>query len=288
MDIIKNFESGKTDIFITAEVGINHNGDINIAKKLIDVCSDSGIDAVKFQKRTIDKVYTSEFLSSERESPWGTTQKDQKEGLEFGEKEYDEINDYCNQLGIQWYASAWDTESQTFLKKYNLKFNKIASAMTTNEEFVKVVADEKKPTFISTGMCTIEEIREAVEIFNKAGCDFVLMHTNSEYPSPEKNLNLRMLETLKKEFNCNVGYSGHESSVSPSIYAVALGAVSIERHVTLDRSMYGSDQSASLEPIGLKNLVNQIRKFNKIYGDGVKKITDVEKEVAKKLRYWED
>tara|TARA_Y100000817_G_C16860378_1_gene545507 strand:+ start:2265 stop:3131 length:867 start_codon:yes stop_codon:yes gene_type:complete len=288
MDIFKNFQSGKSEIFITAEIGINHNGDLKIAKELIDVCSESGLDAVKFQKRTIDKVYTSEFLSSERESQWGNTQRDQKEGLEFGEKEYDEIDNYCKKTGIEWYASAWDIESQAFLKKYNLKFNKIASAMTTNEEFVNVVAAEKKPTFISTGMCTMKEIKKVVDIFNEESCDFILMHTNSEYPSPEENLNLKMLETLKKEFNCNVGYSGHESSVSPSIYAVALGAVTIERHVTLDRSMYGSDQSASLEPIGIKNLVNQIRKFNKIYGDGVKQITDVEKEVAKKLRYWED
>ncbi len=288
MDIFKNFQSGKSEIFITAEIGINHNGDLKIAKELIDVCSESGLDAVKFQKRTIDKVYTSEFLSSERESQWGNTQRDQKEGLEFGEKEYDEIDNHCKKTGIEWYASAWDIESQTFLKKYNLKFNKIASAMTTNEEFVNVVAAEKKPTFISTGMCTMKEIKKVVDIFNEESCDFILMHTNSEYPSPEENLNLKMLETLKKEFNCNVGYSGHESSVSPSIYAVALGAVTIERHVTLDRSMYGSDQSASLEPIGIKNLVNQIRKFNKIYGDGVKQITDVEKEVAKKLRYWED
>ena len=288
MDIFKNFQSGKSEIFITAEIGINHNGDLKIAKELIDVCSESGLDAVKFQKRTIDKVYTSEFLSSERESQWGNTQRDQKEGLEFGEKEYDEIDNHCKKTGIEWYASAWDIESQAFLKKYNLKFNKIASAMTTNEEFVNVVAAEKKPTFISTGMCTMKEIKKVVDIFNEESCDFILMHTNSEYPSPEENLNLKMLETLKKEFNCNVGYSGHESSVSPSIYAVALGAVTIERHVTLDRSMYGSDQSASLEPIGIKNLVNQIRKFNKIYGDGVKQITDVEKEVAKKLRYWED
>jgi len=283
----KNFMLGKSHVFITAEIGINHNGDIDLAKKLIKQSSEIGIDAVKFQKRTIDIVYSEDVLLSPRESPWGTTQKEQKEGLEFSEEEYDEIDRYCKELGIIWYASAWDIPSQEFLKKYDLPVNKIASAMATNLDFVKNVAQEQEPTFISTGMCTITQIHEVVKIFKDYECSFVLMHTNSEYPSPLENLNLKMIKTLNEEFSVNVGYSGHESSVSPSFAAVCFGAVSVERHITLDRAMYGSDQAASLESVGFKSLVSMIRKLNKTYGDGIKRITDVEKTVAEKLRYWD-
>jgi len=286
MDCFKNFIVGKSKVYVAAEIGINHNGDIDLAKQLIKAAKDSGADAVKFQKRTIDKVYTQEMLDSFRESPWGTTQREQKEGLEFGEAEYDEIALFCDNLEIDWFASAWDIESQKFLRKYNLKINKVASAMTTNVEFVQEVASEQTPTFVSTGMCTMDEIAKAVDIFKKANCPIVLMHTNSEYPSPIKNLNLTTMHTLKKEFNVNVGYSGHEPSVTPSTFAVALGAVAIERHITMDRSMYGSDQAASLEPLGFKNLVEKIKLFNEAYGDGVKTITEKEQEIAKKLRYW--
>ena len=227
----KNFKTGKSHIYITAEIGINHNGDIEIAKDLIKNSKSAGVDAVKFQKRTIDTVYSEEVLNQYRESPWGTTQREQKEGLEFSYEEYCEIDNYCKELDIDWYASAWDLESQDFLNQFDMPVNKVASAMTTNIEFLNRVAQDNKPTFISTGMCTVEEIKTAVDIFNQNNCEFVLMHTNSSIHLEEK-LNLKMIDTLKEEFNCNVGYSGHESSVSPSLVAATLGAVSIERHIT--------------------------------------------------------
>lgn len=272
-------------VFITAEIGINHNGDIEIAKQLIDIAKAAGCDAVKFQKRTIDKVYTKEVLDSPRESPWGTTTRDQKLGLEFNEKQYDIIDSYCKQKGIEWYASSWDIDSQLFLRKYNLKHNKVASAMITNRKLLEVIAEEKKYTFISTGMSTIDEIKEAVAIFKKHGCPFELQHSNSSYPMKIEEANLRCIETLKKEFGCNVGYSGHESiGYIICVTAVLLGATSIERHITLDRSMYGSDQAASLEPVGLMRLVRDIRTIDKILGDGVKKVWPSEVPVMKKLR----
>lgn len=283
----KNFNTNNSDIYITAEIGINHNGNIETVKKLIDQSKGAGVDAVKFQKRTIEIVYSEDVLSQHRDSPWGTTQREQKEGLELSLEDYEEIDMYCKKIGIDWYASAWDIPSQDFFKNFNLKVNKIASAMTTNIEFIERVASEQKPTFISTGMCTYEQIQNAIDVFKNSNCDFVLMHTNSEYPSKEENLNLNAINTLSKKFKCNVGYSGHEASVSPSIVAAAIGAVSIERHVTLDRSMYGSDQAASLEVHGLQTLVGSIRKLKYILGDGEKVITNAEMEVAKKLRYWE-
>lgn len=283
----KDFDPSHSDIYITAEIGINHNGSMDIVKQLIDHSKSAGVDAVKFQKRTIDIVYSEEILNQYRESPWGTTQREQKEGLELTLEDYKEIDSYCKKIGIDWYASAWDISSQDFLMQFNLKVNKIASAMATNIEFVEKVANEKKPTFISTGMCTYDEISRVVEIFKMNNCQFILMHTNSEYPSKEENLNLNVIKTLRTKFECNVGYSGHEPSVSPSIVAAAIGAVSIERHVTLNRSMYGSDQAASLEIHGLRTLVGSIRKLKYILGDGEKKITPEELEIAKKLRYWE-
>ena len=283
----ENFITGSCEIYISAEIGINHNGDLAIAKELINQSKKAGVNAVKFQKRSIDIVYSQDMLSQFRESPWGTTQREQKEGLEFTLKDYKEIDDYCKKLNIDWYASAWDIPSQDFLNNFDFPVNKIASAMTTNLDFVERVASEKKPTFISTGMCTYDQIKKVVGIFSAEKCQFVLMHTNSEYPSREEKLNLNVITTLKNKFNCNVGYSGHEPSVSPSLVAAALGAVSIERHVTLDRSMYGSDQAASLEYAGLENLVETVRKLNIILGDGKKEITEIELEVAKKLRYWE-
>ena len=281
-----NFKIGESNIYIVAEIGINHNGDLKIAKELIEKSKAAGVDAVKFQKRTIDIVYSQETLGQLRDSPWGTTQREQKEGLEFTLNDYKEIDEYCKQLNIDWFASAWDENSQDFLNNFNLPVNKVASAMTTKLDFVEKVASEKKPTFISTGMCTYKDIDNVVDIFKSNNCKFVLMHTNSEYPSRENKLNLNMIKTLNEKYNCNVGYSGHEPSVSPSLVAATLGAVSIERHVTLDRSMYGSDQAASLEYPGLKNLVDTVRKLNIILGSGKKEITDIEKEVAKKLRYW--
>jgi N-acetylneuraminate synthase len=274
-------------IFVIAEIGINHNGDIKIAKELIKLAKRSGCDAVKFQKRTIDIVYSKDELDKPRESPWGKTQREQKVGLEFGKREYDEINRFCNEQNIIWFASAWDVESLVFLDQYKLKFNKIASAMITHTEFLKEVAKRKKYTFISTGMSDYKIIDKAVEIFKNSKCEFELMHAVSTYPCPEDLLNLHLLQEMKKRYNCKVGYSGHENSVSPSIFAACYGASSIERHITLDRSMYGSDQAASLEERGLKELLEILKKIPSTYGSADKKIFDLEKEVAKKLRYWE-
>jgi len=275
--------------FIIAEIGINHNGDIEIAKKLIDEAKKAGCDAVKFQKRTIDIVYDEKTLLSKRESPWGTTQKEQKEGLEFSEIEYDQIDQYCNKKEIEWFASAWDLKSFDFLKKYNLKNNKIASAMITHKKFLEHVAQSKVHTFISTGMSTMEDITYAVEIFKKYQCDFTLMHTVSTYPTDEKELNLINIIKLKEKFDCKIAYSGHETSPGPSVIAAMLGATAIERHITLDRSMYGSDQSASLEPYGLELMVNNVRRINTVIGNTERNgAFESEKPIAKKLRYWEN
>ena len=271
--------------FIIAEIGINHNGDIEIAKKLVELAKSAGCDAVKFQKRTVEKVYSKSVLDSPRESPWGKTTRDQKLGLEFGKKEYDEINQHCLLHGIDWFASAWDIDSQLFLKQYNSKFNKVASAMLTNLELAEIIADERKKTFISTGMSNMDQIKQIVEIFRKKSCPFELMHSNSSYPMKLEEANLKCITTLKKEFDCDIGYSGHEvSSYVVCLAAVMLGATSIERHVTLDRSMYGSDQSASLEKPGLERLVRDIHRTDLILGDGIKRIWDSEKPVMKKLR----
>ena len=272
-------------VFITGEIGINHNGDLSIAKQLIDVAKKAGCDAVKFQKRTIDKVYSKEILDSPRESAWGTTTRDQKLGLEFEKNEYDEIDSYCKKLEIEWFASSWDTDSQLFLRKYNLNYNKIASAMLTNHELLNVVAAEKKHTFIATGMSTIEEISKAIEIFKKNDCPFELMHTNSSYPMNLGEANLKCITTLQNEFHCNVGYSGHEvNSYICCIISATLGATSIERHITLSRALPGSDQSASLEPLGLERMVRDVRRVESTLGDGIKRIWDSEIPVMKKLR----
>lgn len=272
-------------VFITAEIGINHNGDLVIAKKLIDNAKAAGCDAVKFQKRTVDKVYSKEVLDSPRESHWGTIIRDQKLGLEFGEKEYDVIDEYCKSRQIEWYASAWDIDSQIFLRKYDLKHNKVASAMLTHYNLLNTIAEEKKYTFISTGMSTVEQIRNAVNIFRKYDCPFELQHSVSTYPMSTEDANLRCIQTLQKEFNCNVGYSGHESSgYLICVVAVSLGATSIERHITLDRAMYGSDQASSLEIHGLFRLVSDIRQIDLILGDGVKRVLESEVPIMKKLR----
>ena len=247
----------------------------------------AGCDAVKFQKRTVDIVYTPKLLDSPRESPWGSTQREQKEGLEFGATEYNEIDRYCKEQEIEWFASAWDLPSQEFLRAYNCKFNKIASAMTTHKKFIEVVATEGKPTFISVGMCTYSDIQFAVSIFRKHKCPFTLMHTVSEYPAPEERLNLLGIIDLRERFECPVGYSGHEASVSPSLIAATIGATAIERHITLERAMYGSDQAASLEAPGLRQLVAQVRKIPIAMGVKEKQITDGEIMAAKKLRYWD-
>ena len=276
-----------TKPFIIADVGINHNGDMDITKKLIDVAVEAGCDAVKFQKRTIDNVYTQDYLKESRDSPWGTTQREQKEGLEFGEDQYNEIDAYCKEKNILWSASAWDVDSQNWLaSKYNLMFNKVASAMITNTDFLNVVAAEGRNTYISTGMSTVEEIQTAVDIFREHNCPFTLLHCVSTYPCRDEDCNISGMLTLKNTFNCDVGYSGHERGHLPTIVAASLGATAIERHITLDRSMYGSDQSASLEPNELVQLTSAITSIDGILGTGEKVVSDAELSVAKKLRYW--
>ncbi|MCD4781594.1 MAG: N-acetylneuraminate synthase family protein [Candidatus Omnitrophica bacterium] len=271
-------------VFVIAEIGINHNGDINIAKKLIDGALFAGCNAVKLQKRTVEKVYTKKELEKPRESPWGATNRAQKLGLEFGEKEYDEINKYCKERGIEWFASAWDIDSQMFLRKYNCKYNKVASAMLTHKALLERIAEEKKYTFISTGMSTLEEIEKAIDIFKKAECPFELMHCNSSYPVEDSDLNLRTIEFLREHFQCKVGYSGHEVGLIPTCAAVTLGASSIERHITLNRSMYGSDQSASVEVMGFYRLTKYIEAILAALGTGEKTIDEKEQQVKKKLR----
>ena len=233
-------------IFIIAEIGINHNGDLGIAKELIDVAVNAGADAVKFQKRTIDLVYTKEMLDSPRESPWGTTQREQKEGLEFGLEDYQEIDKYCKKKGIEWFASAWDIDSQKFLRQFDLNYNKIASAMIVYEEFFKEVSSEGKHTFISTGMSTENDILKAVEVFRSTKCPFTLMHCVSTYPMKDEDANLNAIITLREKYKCNVGYSGHETGLAVSYGAAALGITALERHITLDRAMYCSDQASSM------------------------------------------
>jgi len=271
-------------ITIIAEIGINHNGDMSICKELIDVAVDSGCNAVKFQKRDINKVYTQEFLDSPRESPWGTTQREQKLGLEFSAEQYQEIEDYCKEKGLEWFASAWDINSQKFLRQFNSKYNKVASAMIVHTDLLKEIASEGKHTFVSTGMTTYDDIQTAVDIFRKADCPFELMHTVSTYPMKDEDANLNMIKTLRKKYQCNVGYSGHEVGLAVSYAAVALGITSLERHITLNRAMYGSDQSASVEPAGLRNLVGAVRKIEKAMGDGIKRPIEAEVPIAKNLR----
>jgi len=272
-------------VFITAEIGINHNGSLDIAKKLIDVAVSAGCDAVKFQKRTVEKVYSKETLDIPRESPWGTTTKQQKMGLEFSLKQFDIIDKYCRKKKIQWFVSCWDIDSQIEMRKFQTKYNKVASAMLIHSKLLETIAKERKYTFISTGMSTIKDIQNAVKIFRDNKCPFELMHSHSAYPMSPKEANLKVINTLQKKFHCDVGYSGHEvGSYLICLAAVMLGASSIERHITLDRSMYGSDQAASLEPEGLFRMVRDIRSLDSILGDGEKRIWDSELPAKKKLR----
>ena len=270
--------------FFIAEIGINHNGDLDICKELIDVAKDTGFDAVKFQKRDINLVYTNEFLNSYRKSPWGNTQRDQKAALEFGFEQYSEIDSYCKKKSIHWFASAWDINSQIFIRKFDKKYNKVASPMIKHIDLLKEIASEQKYTFISTGMSEINDIDTAVSIFTSFNCPFELMHAVSTYPMNDEDANLKCINTLKERYHCNVGYSGHEVGIAVSLAAVALGVSSLERHITLDRAMYGSDQAASVEPEGLRTLISSAKKISLAMGDGVKKIIKDEIPIAKKLR----
>lgn len=269
--------------FIIAEIGINHNGDLEIAKKLIDTALIAGCDAVKFQKRTIDKVYTKAYLDSKVDSPWGRTQREEKEYLEFGQKEYDAIDKYCKKKGIEWFASAWDVESQQFLQQYNFKYNKIPSIMLTNIPLLEEIAKEKRYTFIATGMSTFEDIDQAVDIFKSYNCPFELMHCNSTYPMPSRDANLKLIEVLRNRYGCKVGYSGHELGTLVSTCAVAMGATSIERHITLDKNMYGLNQKSAIEPYELWKLVQDIRDTEMIVGSGEKVLTNAEQEMKVRL-----
>lgn len=273
------------NIYLIAEIGINHNGDLDIAKKLIDNAKNARFDSVKFQKRTIEKVYSKEILDTPRESPWGKTNRQQKEALEFGLEEYKEIDKYCRHKKIDWFASAWDLESLDFLEKFNLKFHKIASAMIVDKTFLREVAKKKKYTFISTGMSTLEDIKEAVKIFSEVNCPFELMHCVSTYPMKPEDANLKTILALKEMFKCKVGYSGHENGTVISMAATFFGISSLERHITLDRTMYGSDQAASLEFKGMINLVEGLEKMKIAFGESkLGHVTEEEKIIAKKLR----
>lgn len=271
---------------IISEIGINHNGDLDLTKKMILASKECGADLVKFQKRDINLVYDEKTLNSKRDSPWGKTTREQKLGLEFEKKEYDEIERYCKEVGIDWFASAWDLNSFKFLKSYNKEYNKIASAMIVDLDFLDAVAKEKKHTFISTGMCSFKDIDKAVNVFRKNNCSFELMHCISAYPFDDSKANLNMINILKERYNCNVGYSGHEKGGQAiSFAATALGITSLERHFTLDRTMYGSDQAASITPQGFKHLIAGVRVIEKaIKGPNDKKIIPEEIGVAKKLR----
>lgn len=273
--------------YIIAEIGINHNGDIDLAKKLIDAASDAGCSAVKFQKRVISDVYTKEDLDKPRESPWGTTNREQKEGLEFGQKEYEEIDEYCKSKGIDWSASAWDVSSQRFLRQFSLKFNKVASPLLTDLSLLSVIAEEKRHTYISTGMSTLDQIDAAVEVFRNHSCPFTLMHCTSTYPTAPDEVNLNAMTTIKDRYpdSDGVGFSGHSESIFPSLLAVGLGATVLENHITLDRDgLYGSDQNLSILPNELAELCEKSKEVGIMLGNGVKKVYDREVPVMRKLR----
>ncbi len=275
--------------FLIAEIGINHNGKLKEAFKLIDLAKKYDFDAVKFQKRDPD-ISTPEIQKNlMRDTPWGyISYLDYKKKIEFSEKDYTKIDKYCKKKKIYWFASAWDTKSLKFLRKYKLKYNKVASALLTNLNFLDHVAKEKKHTFISTGMASINDVKKAVKIFKKNKCKFTLLHCVSTYPCKEENLNLLGINQLKKIFKCDVGYSGHEDSVSPSIIASLLGVTVIERHITLDRSKWGTDQASSLSEEGIKLFTSIIKKIPIMLGDGKKKIIKEEKKMLKKFKYWKN
>ena len=268
--------------FIIAEIGINHNGDIETAKKLINVAHFCGCNAVKFQKRTVDKVYTKEELSIPRDSIFGKTNGDLKRGLEFDYDEYKIINEYCKELKMPWFASCWDVDSVDFIEQFDVCAHKISSACLTDIELLKKIKSTNKPVLLSTGMSTIDEIDKAVDIL---GTDkLIIYHCTSTYPTSNNEINLNAIPMLKERYNCPIGFSGHERGIFPSSAAVILGACSVERHITLDRTMWGSDQAASLEPEGLRKLVRDIRNVKDILGDGIKVVYESELPIRKKLR----
>jgi len=285
--ITQDVNERPTYIYVVAEIGINHNGSVDLAKKMIDIAKQSGCDAVKFQKRDLELVYGKNFLNELRDSPWGTTQGDQKRKLEFGYDEYQELHKYSKNLNLDFSASAWDEKSLEFLDKFSIDFQKVASALVTNKDFLVKVAERNIITLLSLGMCNWKIADDAIKIFDSLNCPVIPMHCVSTYPANEDELNLIQIKSIQNRYSRVTGYSGHETSVSPSLVAATLGARVIERHITLDRAMYGSDQSASLEFPGMQRLVGSLRKLPSIYGSEEKTISDREKNVAKKLRYWE-
>ncbi|MFH1857767.1 MAG: N-acetylneuraminate synthase family protein [Candidatus Omnitrophota bacterium] len=272
----------KESVFVVAEIGINHNGDLQLVKALVDAAKDAGADAVKFQKRTVELVYTPEELARPRENPFGPTNGDLKRGLELDFEEYLEIDRYCKEKEILWFASSWDERSVDFIAHFDVPCYKIASALLTHDALLRCHQTKRKPIILSTGMSTMEEIRHAVDILGLD--DLILLHCTSTYPSKPEELNLQMIQTLKNEFDCPIGYSGHEVGLATTIAAATLGARLIERHITLDRSMWGSDQAASVEPQGFKHLVKDIRLIEKARGDGVKQVYESERPILEKLR----
>lgn len=270
------------DCFIIAEIGINHNGNVKLAKKLIDTAVIAGCDAVKFQKRTVDVVYTKEELAMPRLNNFGSTNGDLKRGLEFGYDEYVEINDYCKKMNILWFASCWDEGSVNFIEQFDPPCYKISSASLTDDELLKYTRSMGRPILLSTGMSTIAEIDHAVSVLGDD--NLILYHCTSTYPTDDSELNLKAIPNLQGRYNCPVGYSGHERGVMPSVLAVGYGAVSVERHITMDRTMWGSDHAASLEPPGLFRLVRDIRLVPKVSGNGNKVVYESEKPIIQKLR----
>jgi N-acetylneuraminate synthase len=268
--------------YVVAEIGINHNGNIDIAKKLIDVAITSGCQAVKFQKRTIDVVYSAEELARPRESPFGTTNGDLKYGLEFGLEQYREIDRYCKEKGIAWFASCWDEASVDFIDQFGVSCFKIASASLTDDNLLRHTRAKGYPILLSTGMSALEQIDHAVEVLGKQ--DLVLLHTCSTYPALYEELNLRVIPMLRERYGVPIGYSGHETGLSTSIATIALGACVVERHISLDRAMWGSDQAASVEPQGFAHMVRDIRLVETALGDGVKRLGEREEPIMKKLR----
>ena len=285
---MKGIKIGNTTIgdgrpcYIVAEIGINHNGEIEIAKKLIDVAAASGCNAVKFQKRTVEVVYPAEELARPRESPFGSTNGDLKYGLEFGLEQYREIEHYCKERKIDWFASCWDELSVDFIDQFGVSCYKIASASLTDDDLLRYTRAKGRPILLSTGMSTLEQIDHALEVLGKQ--DLVLLHTCSTYPALYEELNLRVIHTLHKRYGIPVGYSGHETGLSTTIATIALGACVVERHITLDRAMWGSDQAASVEPQGFAHMVRDIRLVETAMGDGVKRLGEREAPIMKKLR----
>jgi N-acetylneuraminate synthase len=269
--------------YVIAEIGINHNGSMENAKKMIDAAKHAGVDAVKFQKRTPEICVPDNQKNQMRETPWGyITYLDYRYKVEFGEAEYAEIDRYCREVGIDWFASVWDEEAVNFLEAFNPICYKIPSASLTDSGLLKKIKSTGRAAILSTGMSTMEQIRHAVSLMDMD--KLVLTHATSTYPCEPDELNLRMIDTLRKEFACPIGYSGHEVGLIPSVLAAGMGACMVERHITLDRAMWGNDQAASVEPSGFERLVKYIRVAEQSLGDGVKKVYDSELPSLKKLR----